>query len=298
MKFLVCSDGTAASDNATRIAALFGTPAHAQLTLLGIAENDADEEPLRQTLEKQAALLRQGGATEAKIFARAGDPVTQILAETSVTKYDLVFVGARLKRMGGPFWHSPRTYEVIKSIEPPVLVAIGESQRLRHFLVCTGGKQYIDDAVRLTGTFAAAVGATVTLLHVMAEPPAIYADLVQMEEDVDALLASGSELGRNLKAQKQSLEKLGVAANIRVRHGFVIDQVFDELREGEYDLIVSGSSHARGPLRHYIMGDLTLGILNRAPCPVIVARSKTSLPPANLFSTLRRKLFPAAAAHH
>jgi nucleotide-binding universal stress UspA family protein len=297
MKFLICSDGTPASDNASRIAALFGIPAHAQLTLLGIVETAAEEEPLRQTLEKQAAALRQSGATEAKIFARAGEPVTQILAETSVNKYDLVFVGARLKRMSGPFWQSQRTYEVIKSIEPPVLVAIGDSQRLQHFLVCTGGKHYIDDAVRLTGTFAAAVGARVTLLHVMAEPPAIYADLVQMEEDVDALLASGSELGRNLKAEKQSLEKLGVTANVRVRHGVVIDQVFEELREGDYDLIVSGSSRARGPLRHYIMGDLTRSILNRAPCPVLVARSKTSRPPANFLSTLRQKLFPAHTAH-
>ncbi len=292
MKFLICSDGTPASDNATRIAALFGTPAHAQLTLLGIAETAEDEEPLRQTLEKQAANLRQGGATEAKIFSRAGEPITQILAETSVNKYDLVFVGARLKRMSGPFWQSQRTYDVIKSIEPPVLVAIGDAQRLQHFLVCTGGKHYIDDAVRLTGTFAAAVGARVTLLHVMAEPPAIYADLVQMEEDVDTLLASDSELGRNLKGEKQTLEKRGVVANIRVRHGLVIDQVFEELQAGDYDLIVSGSSRARGPLRHYIMGDLTRSILNRAPCPVLVARSKTSLAPGNFFSTLRQKLFP------
>ncbi|MGI8481296.1 MAG: hypothetical protein ACR2MF_04430 [Chthoniobacterales bacterium] len=61
----------------------------------------------------------------------------------------------------------------------------------------------------------------------MAEPPAMYADLVQMEEDVDSLLASGSELGRNLKGEKQVLEKLGVTTNIRVRHGLVVDQVFD-----------------------------------------------------------------------
>ena len=130
----------------------------------------------------------------------------------------------------------------------------------------------------------------------MAEPPAIYADLVQMEEDVDALLASGSELGRNLKAEKQLLEKLGVPTTVRVRHGLVIDQVFDELQEGSYDLIVSGSSRARGPLRHYIMGDVTRSILNRAPCPVLVARSKKSAGPDGFFSSLRHKLFPAAGA--
>jgi nucleotide-binding universal stress UspA family protein len=292
MKFLICSDGTSTSDNATNLAALAGKPARAQMTLLGIAENVEDEAPLREALTKQAAFLRQEGGAEPKIFARAGDPVTQILAETSVNKYDLVIVGARLKRMTGPFWQSQRTYEVIKSIEPPVLVAIGNCGRLSRFLLCSGGKRYIDAAVRLTGAIAAATKARVTLLHVMAEPPAMYADLVQMEEDVDTLLASGSELGRNLKSEKQLLEKMGVTAEVRVRHGLVIDQVFEEVNEGDYDLIVSGSSRARGPLRHYIMGDLTRSILNRASCSVLVARSTPGRFPRNFFSGLRERLFP------
>jgi nucleotide-binding universal stress UspA family protein len=297
MKFLICSDGTPASDNATSLAALAGKPARAQMTLLGIAENVEDEAPLRDALTKQAGLLRLDGGAEPKIFARAGDPVTQILAETSVNKYDLVIIGARLKRMSGPFWQSQRTYEVIKSIEPPVLVAIGPCARLSHFLLCSGGKLYIDAAVRLTGAIAVATRARVTLLHVMAEPPAMYADLVQKEEDVDSLLASGSELGRNLKSEKQLLEKMGVSTEVRVRHGLVIDQVFEEVNEGAYDLIISGSSRARGPLRHYIMGDLTRSILNRAHCSVLVARpSPASTFSRSLFASLRRRLFPPSVA--
>src|SRR5213083_3647914 len=92
---------------------------------------------------------------------------------------------------------------VIKAIQPAVLVAIGDCKRLKRFLVCTGGKEFIGQAVQLTGKLAAAVEASVTLLHVMAEPPAIYADLVSMEEDVDRLLESRSELGRNLLQQKK-----------------------------------------------------------------------------------------------
>src|SRR6266568_5114652 len=166
-----------------------------------------------------------------------------------------------------------KTYEVIKAIPPPVLVAIGECTRLKRFLVCTGGKEFIEEAVQLTGKVAAAVGASVTLLHVMAEPPAIYADLVRLEEDVNRLLESRSELGLNLRRQKEELEHLGVPAEVRVRHGIVIDQVFAEVRQGDHDLIVTGSSQARGMLQHYIMGDLTRSILNRAECPVLVARS-------------------------
>jgi nucleotide-binding universal stress UspA family protein len=155
-----------------------------------------------------------------------------------------------------------------------VLVAIGKHERLSRILLCSGGKRFIDDAVRLTGTLAAALHANVTLFNVMAEPPAIYAHLIEMEEDVDALLASRSELGRNLAAEKKVLEKLGVSVNVRVRHGFIVDQLLNEIREGDYDLIVSGSSRARGPLQHYIMGDVTEAILENAECSVLVARSQ------------------------
>jgi nucleotide-binding universal stress UspA family protein len=154
-----------------------------------------------------------------------------------------------------------------------VLVAIGECKQLKRFLVCTGGKEFIEPAVQFTGKLAAAVDASVTLLHVMAEPPAIYVDLVQLEEDVDRLLESKSELGTNLRRQKRELENIGVSAAVRLRHGIVIDEVFEEVRRGNYDLIVTGTSRARGLLRNYIMGDLTRSILNRADCPVLVARA-------------------------
>ena len=293
MKILICSDGTVASDNAIRMAGLLAPAAGVPLTLFGIAETSDDEQPLREALAKQAIVLRGAGAGP-RLIVRSGEPITQILAETAINKYDLVIIGARRKQMTGYFWQSQRTYEIIKSIEPAVLVALGNCARLARFLVCTGGKRYIDDAVRLTGTLAAAVGAQVTLLHVMAEPPAIYADLVEMEEDVDALLASRSELGRTLQAQKQALQKLGVAANIRVRHGIVADEIFDEVASGAYDLIVSGSSRARGPLRHYIMGDITRSIVNRAECTVLVARSSRRVAAGDFWHALREKLFPAA----
>jgi nucleotide-binding universal stress UspA family protein len=283
MNILICSDGTA--ENVTRLGGLLARAAQAETTLLGIAESADDEPRLRTAVGQQAAELQASGVA-AKLVFGAGEPIAQIMAETNVNKYDLVLIGARRRQEAGHLWRSQRTYEVIKAIEPPVLVAIGRCETLARFLVCTGGKRYIDDAVRLTGSLAGAVGASITLLHVMAEPPAIYADLVQMEEDVDALLASGSELGRNLAAQKQTLEKMGVPTSVRVRHGLVVDQVFTEAASGQYDLIISGSSRARGPLRHYIMGDLTRSILNRAECPVLVARS-TKLHPQGILGVLR-----------
>src|SRR5256886_14710712 len=93
-----------------------------------------------------------------------------------------LFPYTTLFRSSGHYWRSETTYEVIKAIQPPVLVGIGERKELKSFLVCTGGKEFIERAVQFTGEIAAALGASVTLLHGIAEPPAIYLKLVQVEE--------------------------------------------------------------------------------------------------------------------
>src|SRR6184192_3263500 len=287
MKILICSDGTSPADSAIRIGGVLIGPTHAKTTLLGIAENPQDERPLRDALEAQARSLRAHGVTP-EIVVREGEPIRQILIQTSKTTYDVVVIGARRKGATGLYWRSEKTYEVIKLIPPPVLVAIGECTTLKKFLVCTGGKEFIEEAVQLTGRLAAAVGASVTLLHVMAEPPAIYADLVQLEEDVARLLESNSELGINLRTQKQDLEKMGVPTEVHVRHGMVAEQVFAEVREKNYELIVTGTSQARGMVRHYIMGDVTRSILNHANCPVLVARAGAIPGPRGFWRSIRR----------
>ena len=287
MNILICSDGTPASDNAVRLGSGVARAIKSAVTLLGIAENPGEEQPLRQALDRETDMLQSMGV-ERQTVIQTGEPISQILDETSVKKYDFIVIGSRRTEASGHFWRSRRTYEIIKAVEPPVLVAIGACERISRILLCSGGKHFIDPAVRLTGTLAAALHAEVTLFNVMAEPPAIYAHLIELEEDVDALLRSGSELGRNLLAEKKALEKLGVAVKVRVRHGFIVDQLLEEMREGNYDLIVSGSSRARGPLRHYIMGDVTEAILENAESSVLVARSQPMEPGKGLWQSMAR----------
>jgi nucleotide-binding universal stress UspA family protein len=293
MRILICNNGMPAADNASRLGGLLAAACHAETTLLGIAEKPDDEAPLRAALEAEAERLQAEGVTP-RVVIGAGEPIREIHKETSAGQYDLAIIGAERKGSSGLYWRSRRTYEAIKAIAPPVLVAIGQCERFKRFLVCTGGKKFIAEALQLTGQLAAAVGASVTLLHVMAEPPALYADLVQLEEDLERLLASGSELGLNLSRQKKDLEALGVSADVRIRHGLVLEKVLQEARIGEYDLIVTGSSQARGVVRHYIMGDLTRSIVNRANCPVLVARSGPIPGSRNIFQALKN-LFAVAS---
>src|SRR5438132_6573326 len=148
MKILICSDGTAPSESAIRLGGLLAGSLRAETTLLGITENPADERSLRDALERQSQSLRAHGVAP-EIVVRAGEPIRQILKQTSTTTYDLVVIGSRKRETTGLYWRSEKTYEVIKSIPPPVLVAIGECTTLKKFLVCTGGQEFIEDAVQL-----------------------------------------------------------------------------------------------------------------------------------------------------
>jgi nucleotide-binding universal stress UspA family protein len=288
MRILICSDGTDPTDKPTKLGGLIAGPCHATTTLLGIAEKPEHEQALRVALESEAQLLRSVGVTP-EIVVREGDPIRQIFNQAAEGNYEIVVIGARRRGGSDLYCYSQRTYEVVKAVPASVLVAIEDCSQINRILVCTGGKHYIEDAVQLTGEIAKCIGASVTLLHVMAEPPAMYADLVRLEEDVERLLESDSELGVNLRGQKKSLEKIEVPVEVRVRHGIAIDQIFAEVAEGQHDMIVLGSPLARGPLRHYIMGDLTRGVLNRASCPVLVARAeKAAMVMPGFWNSLKR----------
>ena len=129
MKILICSDGTSSADKAVDLGALLARPLQAEITLLGIAETAEQERPLRDALQGRAQSLREG-AISADTVVQSGEPVVQIVDQTSKSSYDLVVVGARWTGATGHYWRSAKTYEVIKAIQPPVLVAIGERKHL------------------------------------------------------------------------------------------------------------------------------------------------------------------------
>ncbi len=271
MKILICTDGSAQAENAVRFGGLIAEKCEAEATILAITEKPGEEDTVFDSLRRAQQLLKEHGVN-AEIITKSGEPIEEIVKRADETSYDLVVIGAVRKGTRGPFLMSAKAYKIIKAVAPPVLAVIGNRESIKRILVCSGGEKYIDRAVEFSGALAKAAGASITLFHVMAEPPAVYTDLIKMEEDVNLLLHSSSGLGQNLRREKEALQAMGVAAEVRLRHGLVISEVFKEIRRGDYDLVVTGSSPEGGNLRSYIMGNITREIVNRAECPVLVVR--------------------------
>jgi len=272
MKILICSDGSEQADRAIRWGAAVAGGCQAEVTLLGINETPGDNTKLLDSLKRGQALL-EDKKINAELVTKSGNVIQEIIKRTEEAHYDLVVIGAARKEGRGAFWMSSKSYRIIKEIKPAVLSIAGTRTTLKRILVCSGGKHYIDNAVRLTGEIAKGAGAAVGLLHVLPEAPGIYSQWPKMVETPELLLKSKSELAVNLRHSKETLEKLGIAVEIRLRHGVVLDEILRELREGDYDLVVTGSALSQG-LRTYVLGDITRELLNRVTRAVLVVRSE------------------------
>ena len=278
MKILFCSDGSDQAEKAVRFGGQIAAACGAQASILGIAEKVGDEDLLLRALRRSEDILKDHNINT-ELITKEGKPVDEIVRRTRETDYDLVVIGAERRTIQHPLWESAdpmwmsiRAYKIIESVVPPVLVVIGDRTELRRILFCTGGGHEADQAVRFIGEIAGCVNAVVDLFHVMQEPPAIYADLIKLEEDANLVLTSNSRLGRTLRRQKELLEQTGVLGELLLQHGLVISELVKVLRRTEYDLVVTGSSAPESRLHPYVMGDVTREIINRAELPVLVVR--------------------------
>ncbi|MGA2658236.1 MAG: universal stress protein [Verrucomicrobiota bacterium] len=286
MRVLICSDGSEQAVRAIRLGAAIAGGCQAETTLLGIIESPGQSKAILDSLNRGQALL-ESKKIHAELITKPGRPVEEISRRAEQTQYDLVIIGAVRKATRGPFWMSSKSYKIIKAINPPVLLVAGSWSALKRMLICTGGKRHIEDALPLAGEIARGLGASVSLLHVLPEPPAIYAGLPYMAQSADFLLRSPSELGVNLRHALEILQSRAVPAQVLLRHGSVLGEILRETHNGAYDIIVTGSAPSRS-LRTYALGDISREIINRANCPVLVVRSRAR--PADARFSLRSLL--------
>jgi nucleotide-binding universal stress UspA family protein len=271
MKMLICSDGSEQAERAIKLGTAIAAACQAEVSLLGISESTGPSDAILDSLKRGQNLLADHKIS-AEVIVKTGEPVAEIIKKTEETSYDLVVIGAVRKASRGAFWMSSKSYKIIKEIRPPVLMVSGKSGAIGRVLICSGGKSFIDPAVELTSKIAKGCGASVVLLHVLPEPPAIYAGLPRMDLDPAKILGSRSELGINLQREKETLESQGVRTEVRLRQGGVLQEILREAHQGEYDLVVTGSAPSRN-LRSYVLGDVSREIVNRIQGAVLVVRS-------------------------
>ena len=130
------------------------------------------------------------------------------------------------------------------------------------------------------GELAAALGASIELLHVLELPPA---HVMASEAYVPLPLEYRQEVRRHAERHLDdwlSSSSVGPTVRHELREGKPFTEITTYARHHAIDLIVMGT-HGRGGMSHLLLGSVTENVIRTAPCPVLVVRgdeSATGLP--------------------
>jgi universal stress protein A len=143
---------------------------------------------------------------------------------------------------------------------------------LKQILVATDFSEPADVAVNYGRDFGRAYGATVHVIHVIEDMPAVYGT------DVGFALA---DVARNVEAAVQRNLDATIAGNhddslqivaTVTRGANVAHAITEYARDHAIDLIIVGT-HGRGAVSRLLMGSVAERVVRSAPCPVLTVRA-------------------------
>jgi nucleotide-binding universal stress UspA family protein len=117
---------------------------------------------------------------------------------------------------------------------------------------------------------AAALGATLAVVHVVDDSRAFRAELGFIDQSLLSALRRGG-------AEVLELACTRLPASMRVEQllseGEPSERIVATARQWRADLIIIGSD-SRGRLAHFLLGSTADSVIRRAPCPVVAVRAK------------------------
>jgi|RhiMetdeSRZDD1v2_1073273.scaffolds.fasta_scaffold01930_8 sulfate transport system ATP-binding protein len=241
-RLLVCDDGSGIAP-ALELASHIVRPLGGTATILGVAEDERQQDAMREALTRRAA---EAGVADAVVRVRRGDAAEQIAHEQTEAPYDFVVVGAgEIESLRGLRRSESVAEELLPSMRIPLLTARGRPKKPESILICTAVGEPGKSDVRAGGWLARRLGATATLLHVLkpgeaAQPLA----LAHLERGV------------------ATLRELGVASRYSVRPaGGPTEGILAELSERPHDLVVIGAGPGGGGVTRRLLRECGRSIL-------------------------------------
>ncbi len=255
---LVCDSGEGQTAQLA-LTRLLAEQLQARTTVLAVAEDPDQAEPLRAKLAERVEIAELSGAV---LRVRFGKPAEQIATEQAQSLYEMLIMTPRPRQKAARRLvlesraiarHLGETLmTVLEHADVPVLIARGERSEVRRVLICTAAGEPGKNDVREGGRLARRLGATVTLLY------------VSRGSNVSALTRSHLDLAT------ATLRSIDVEAEVRIRSAETpVAGIMNEIQEGDHDLIVIGAHGPRSRSR-FKLNDVMLQILSIADRHVLV----------------------------
>lgn len=260
MKILLYVDPSIRGSWAQMLAREFAAALKGTVLLL---TNDEALEDHPDLLERASAAFAGLEGVKVETLVRHGRPRQVILEQARSWRPALIVLPPAGRRGIARMIKGSRVRAVVHEAPSTVLVARQPvSERLRSILVTVSGGPMSETTALAALEVAQAFGAQITLLHVSSS-----ISLGVSEAERDPAIARIEEI-------RQLLQRGGVEPRMRSREGMVVNEIFNECRDGGYDLLILGqhlvNREAGSDLSENLAEDLAL----HCPIPVLVVRPR------------------------
>jgi nucleotide-binding universal stress UspA family protein len=241
-QFLVCAHASPQADEVAVFAQALGTLLNAHISYF---------RPIEETDDSCEALVDVVGMSD----------------------FDLVIWGEPRQSTAKRWLGRPIHQRAIAKIDASLLLVRRPRWPLRRILLVVRGEEADQVAAQWVVHLARPAGAAVTVLAIVPPVPAMYEGFQQMQHRLDALLTTGTALGRQMRRVARSLVDWELEGTLRLRQGTPDVQICREIAEGNYDL-VAVAPWPQHQVAHKVLGDRITSLLCWADQPVLIAKPK------------------------
>jgi nucleotide-binding universal stress UspA family protein len=141
-------------------------------------------------------------------------------------------------------------------------------------LVPLDGSTYADKALKYAVEIAKKFNATLTLVHVIVEPPPLVSGAAAPEAIpfLPQMHTVREELGKKILAKgEETVKSMGLQADTVLESGHPSEIIINTAKNRGIDLIVVGSRGVGG-IKGFFLGSVSDKVSHHAPCPVLIVR--------------------------
>lgn len=274
MNILLISDTIKYARTIENFCRLFQSINNMNITILRI-EKKTDNTNIEQIFSSSTSTIPIVGNSTIENKIRVGNYYDQVMLEVNESQYDLLVVpDHHPKYFFSRYLRGSTTIRIVENAPCSVMILRGETRLIRKILLCDSGFGSASTLSRNIIELAQLIEGDedVTVLHVMSQisaGPGVRGK--QLREDAEELIHEASPEGILLVNDLNLLNRTGIHPYPKIRHGFVVEEILDETRSGDYDLVVIGAHPQSGPIR-FILENITTRIIKEIDRTLLIAR--------------------------
>lgn len=233
----------------------------------------AKDPPASRRILDMARAALPAAAFQEKI--RRGTLRGEVLAEAQEGEYDLVILASPAPDRGDSLQVRTMLTEIVEGAPCSVLVVKNPAGPIKRVLLCDSGSSEAAGPREFTSKLIQALKSLegIAILHVMSQVsagPGIPG--LQLRSDAENMIRSHTPEGLLLERDIQELARAGLQPVPIIRHGLVVDEILEESRSGDYDLVVIGA-HGPAGWQRVLLENLARKIVNKVDRPILIVKS-------------------------